>query len=153
MGIIFSALFLCLGIKVRPHGKAHKSGQMAELQQSAHKAFSGICAQKVTEAEQFVNHGAVKDIFVSNEIVSSKKLERLARLASLPDVRVRLCVDDEDNVRNISAIAAKHNVVFGVVVDVDVGQKRCGVSGPSEALRLAEVGRHIYVFERSWNTN
>ncbi|XP_065191637.1 D-threonine aldolase-like [Sycon ciliatum] len=131
------------GIMVRPHGKAHKSGQMAQLQAQSHSAFSGICAQKVTEAETFAKLGGVKDVYVSNEIVSRKKLEHLAELASLPEVRIRLCVDNADNVRDISSIAASANVVFGVVIDVDVGQKRCGVSSPSEALQLAELIRSL----------
>lgn len=124
---------------MRPHGKAHKSGHMAQVQKEAHKAFSGICAQKVTEAAAFINHGGVRDVYVSNEIVSTRKLTRLAQLAAKPEVRIRLCVDDAGNVQEINRIAKEHDVVFGLVVDVDVGQKRCGVSSPSAAVELAQV--------------
>lgn len=129
-------------VSVRPHAKAHKCGQMAALQLRAHSSrCSGLCAQKLSEAKALVECGAVDDVLISNEIVSPTKLRQLAELAKRPNVRLRICVDDADNVRELGTAAAGCGATIGVLVDVDVGQKRCGVSSPAEALRLAELVR------------
>jgi len=66
------------GVALRAHGKAHKCPEIAKRQVAA--GAVGICCQKVSEAEAFVDAG-IGSVLVSNEIVAPSKLARLAELA------------------------------------------------------------------------
>ena len=66
-------------MRVRPHAKTHKSAAIA-LRQIAHGAV-GQCVQKVGEAEALVR-GGVRDVLVSNQLVTESKVRRLAALAA-----------------------------------------------------------------------
>lgn len=121
------------GVRLRPHAKTHKSPQIALLQ-IAHGAV-GQCCQKVSEAEVLVN-GGVGDVLVTNEIVGPAKLDRLAKLAR--SAKIGLCVDHPEGVREAAEAAARHDVVLDILVELDVGGRRCGVA-PGEAVRIAET--------------
>lgn len=122
------------GIHLRPHAKSHKSPEIA-LRQIAHGAV-GQCCQKVSEAEILVA-GGVGDVLVTNEIASPAKLDRLAILART--ARIGLCVDHADGVRDAAEAAARHDVVLDVMVEIDVGGRRCGVAPGEAAVRVAEA--------------
>ena len=64
---------------------------------------------------------------------------KIARLVALA-ARATLCVavDDERNLREISAAAARAGVDLDVLVDINVGANRCGV-GPDRAPELAQL--------------
>jgi 3-hydroxy-D-aspartate aldolase len=122
------------GVRLRPHAKTHKSPIVAH-QQIALGAV-GICCQKVSEAELMVRDG-IGDVLVSNEIASAAKLDRLAALAR--HARVAVCVDDIENVAEIAGAAERFDVKLSVLVEIDVGAKRCGVAAGEPALRIASA--------------
>jgi 3-hydroxy-D-aspartate aldolase len=122
------------GLRLRPHAKTHKSPEIA-LRQIAHGAV-GQCCQKVGEAEILVA-GGVTDVLVTNEIAGAAKLDRLAKLAR--DARIGLCVDHIDGVREAAEAAARNDVVLDVLVELDIGGRRCGVAPGEAAVRLAEA--------------
>jgi D-serine deaminase-like pyridoxal phosphate-dependent protein len=122
------------GVRLRPHAKTHKSPEIA-MRQIAHGAV-GQCCQKVAEAEVLVA-GGVTDVLVSNEIAGAAKLDRLARLAR--EARIGLCVDHADGVREAAEAAARHDVTFDILVELDIGGRRCGVAPGEAAVRLAEA--------------
>lgn len=122
------------GIRLRPHAKTHKSPEIA-LRQIAHGAV-GQCCQKVSEAEILVA-GGVADVLVSNEVSGAAKLDRLARLAR--QARISLCVDHLDGVIEASEAAARHDVVLDILVEIDIGGRRCGVAPGEAAVRIAEA--------------
>jgi D-serine deaminase-like pyridoxal phosphate-dependent protein len=62
-------------VRVRAHAKTHKCPEIARRQVAA--GAVGVCCQKVSEAEAMVD-GGIADVLVSNEVVGSGKLERLA---------------------------------------------------------------------------
>ncbi len=80
----------------------------------------------------------VKDVLVANQIVGPVKARRLAALARQATVSV--CVDDAGNVDELAAAARAAGVSLGVLVEVDVGQRRCGVDPGEPAVALA---RHV----------
>ncbi len=121
------------GVGIRPHAKAHKTPIIAQLQLAA--GAVGICCQKVGEAEVMAA-GGVRDVLISNEVVGAAKLARLVSLAKLG--RITVTVDALAAAEALSVAARRYGVTLGVVVDVDVGQGRCGVSPGDPALRLAE---------------
>lgn len=123
-----------LPIVLRPHAKSHKCPEIARWQM-AHGAV-GICCQKVSEAIAFADAG-ITDILVSNQVVGAKKIEDLCHLARR--VRLGVCVDDRDNVRDLSAMAHAMGVTIEVMVEIDVGAHRCGVAPGVNALALAQT--------------
>lgn len=120
------------GIRLRPHAKTHKCPEIARRQIAA--GAVGVCAQKVSEAEALVD-GGVEDVFVSNEIIGARKLERLARLARR--ARVSVCVDDSRNVIDLDRAAAAAGATLCVLVEVNVGGDRCGVEPGEPVVELA----------------
>ena len=124
------------GVALRPHGKMHKSADVARLQQQIGGA-RGICCQKVAEAEAFVRAG-IADVLVSNEVRDPAKVDRLARLPLL-GATVGVCVDDIANVDDLSAAAMRHGTTLTCLVEVECGAGRCGVASPAEALAVAQA--------------
>ena len=120
-------------VRLRPHAKSHKCPEIAKRQIAL--GAVGICAQKTSEAEAFVDAG-VGDVLVSNEVVGRAKLDRLARLAKR--AKVSVCCDDAANARDISAAARAAGTTLDVLIEVDVGQHRCGVEPGEPAAALAK---------------
>jgi D-threonine aldolase len=121
------------GVRLRPHSKTHKSPDIAKRQIAL--GAVGVCCQKVSEAEIMVG-GGVGNVLVSNEVAGSAKLDRLAALARRATIGV--CVDDIDNVAEIEAAAAKADARIDVLVEIDVGGRRCGTTPGAPAARIAE---------------
>ncbi len=123
------------GVKLRAHAKAHKSAGVAHQQMKIGGAH-GFCCQKVSEAEALVS-AELKDILISNQIITPSKIERLVSLSQRATVRV--CVDDIRNVVDLSRAAEAQDVVLGCLVEIDVGAGRCGINPGSDAARLAHA--------------
>ena len=121
-----------LGVRLRPHAKTHKSPIIA-AQQIARGAV-GVCCQKVAEAEALVA-GGIGDVLVSNEVVGARKLERLAQLAR--HARISVCVDHPDVIGQLAAAAERAGSQIEVLVEIDVGSRRCGVAPGAPAVDLA----------------
>jgi D-serine deaminase-like pyridoxal phosphate-dependent protein len=120
------------GVDLRLHFKSLKCGTLARyLQDVGVTRF--LCA-KVNEAEVLAEFG-IQDILVANQIIGPHKLRRLAEVARRGSVSV--CVDDAANVAQMGQAARDAGVTIGVLVEVDVGMKRCGVEPGSPALELA----------------
>jgi len=121
------------GIDWRPHVKASKSPDLAKKLIAG--GACGITCAKVSEAEVMAEAG-VTNILIANEIVGPVKVARLVALAE----RATLCVavDDERNLREISAAAARAGAHIDVLVDINVGANRCGVT-PAKAPELAQL--------------
>ena len=120
-------------IRVRPHAKSHKCPEIA-LRQMARGAI-GVCCQKVSEAEAMVE-GGVMNVLVSNEVVGTPKLARLAALARR--ARISVCVDNEQNIADLDAAARTAGAKIDVLVEVNVGANRCGVDPGQPCVNLAQ---------------
>ncbi|MGQ7844597.1 3-hydroxy-D-aspartate aldolase BhcC [Granulosicoccus sp. 3-233] len=124
------------GVRHRVHGKMHKSVDVALLQEKL-GGSCGVCCQKVSEAEVFVR-GGIKDVLVSNQVRDPAKIDRLARLPLL-GARTLCCVDDIDNVAELSEAATRHGTEIECLVEIDCGAGRCGVTTTEEVLRIAQA--------------
>lgn len=124
------------GMRHRAHGKMHKSVDVLRLQIELGGAV-GVCCQKVSEAEVFARGGIV-DILVTNEVRDPLKIDRLARLPKFGST-VTVCVDDIDNVADLSAAAKKYGTHLGVLVEIDCGAGRCGVTTSSAVVEIAKA--------------
>ncbi|WP_251878417.1 DSD1 family PLP-dependent enzyme [Achromobacter sp. Marseille-Q4954] len=125
-------------VALRPHAKAHKCPQIA-LRQVALGA-RGICCQKVSEALPFVAAG-IRDIHISNEVVGAAKMTLLGQLARA--AKISVCVDNAQNLAQLSAAMVQAGAEIDVLVEVDVGQGRCGVSDDATVLALAQQARAL----------
>jgi 3-hydroxy-D-aspartate aldolase len=121
------------GVRVRPHAKTHKSPVIG-LKQMALGAV-GLCCQKVSEAEAMV-HGGIPDVFITNEVVGARKLDRLAALAKR--ARIMVAADNATAVDQLGAAAIRAGVTLRVLVEIDVGANRCGTQPGAPAVALAQ---------------
>lgn len=129
------------GIRLRPHAKMHKSAVLARLQMAT--GAVGVCVQKTAEAEALAA-GGVDDIYISNQVVSPPKLQRVAALARTLQARggrLALAVDSLEGVQRLAeALAAwmpDAQAAMDVFIEIDVGQGRCGVPPGPAAVALA----------------
>lgn len=119
-------------VAVRVHFKSLKCAGLARYIAAA--GADGFLCAKLNEAEILADAG-LSDIFIANQIVGPIKLRRLADLARRAQVRV--CVDDAQNVEDMCQAARAVEATIGVLVEVDIGMKRCGVEPGEPALALA----------------
>ena len=120
----------------RTHGKMHKSVDVQNLQEELGGAI-GVCCQKVSEAEVFVR-GGIKDVLVSNQVRNPAKIERLANLPKL-GATITVCVDDVDNVAELSAAATKAGTELNCYIEIDCGAGRCGVTTTEAVVEIAKA--------------
>lgn len=125
--------FAAGGCRLRPHVKAHKTPAIARRQLAA-GACVGLTCATVGEAEAVA--ASCDDILIANEIVTADKAGRAAALAS-ESRRVTVAVDSIEGIAALAAAARAASVALGVLVDVNVGQMRCGVLPGEPALALA----------------
>ncbi|MDJ0993746.1 MAG: DSD1 family PLP-dependent enzyme [Dinoroseobacter sp.] len=125
-----------MGVRHRVHGKMHKSVDVAKMQMELGGAI-GVCCQKVSEAEAFAR-GGIDDVLVSNQVRDPAKIDRLARIPRL-GARAICCVDDIENIVDLSAAATKHGTQIECLVEIDCGAGRCGVTTTPEVVAIAKA--------------
>jgi len=130
---LLAAYFAQRPARLRPHFKSHKCVTLAKRQLAVGSAVGITCA-KLTEAEVLVA-GGIGDVLIANEVVGPQKAQRLAALNRAATVRA--AVDCPANAAELGAAATSAGVEVGVLVEVDVGMRRCGVSPGEPALALA----------------
>ena len=136
----------------RPHAKMHKSVQLAKMQLKA--GAVGVCVQKTAEAEVMVA-GGIHNVYLSNEVIAPAKLARVAALTQAVAAhggRIAIAVDSLAGVVRLAQAMAEaptpHWIgggaaVIDVLVEIDVGQGRCGVAPGAAAVALAqEISRY-----------
>src|SRR5262249_53548749 len=118
--------------RLRVHFKSLKCSGLAKY--IAARGCGRFLAAKLNEAEVLADAG-LRDVLLANQVVGPIKLLRLAQLAGRADVTV--CVDDPENVDDLSRAATEAGVTIGVLVEVNLGMDRCGVEPGEEAVPLA----------------
>lgn len=131
--------------KLRPHFKTDKCPTISHLQIAA--GAKGITCAKLSEAEVLATAG-IQDILIANQVVDPVKVFRLACLAQ-GSSKITVVVDNPENIDSLAEAVVKVGSTIHVLVEVDVGMKRCGVNTPEEVLYLAKkiVGAKGLVFE------
>jgi D-serine deaminase-like pyridoxal phosphate-dependent protein len=119
------------GIALRPHAKTHKSAAVARLQIEA--GARGLCCAKLGEAEALAAEG-VSDILITSPVVPRQAVARLAALARRTR-RLAVVADHPDNVDALAA--ALGGTPLDILVDIDTGAHRTGVTSPEAAAALA----------------
>ena len=123
------------GIASRPHGKTHKSPTIARLQLDA--GAIGICAAKVSEAEVMFQHG-IDAVLMTTTNVTVTKIRRAMNLRHANPQFIQ-ATDSEQNARLLSEAAVSMGITADVVVDVDSGGHRTGITPGQPALALGQL--------------
>lgn len=125
------------GVALRPHVKTHKSVGLARLQLDT--GAVGITVGTLGEAEVMAA-GGIGDIFIGYPVwADGPKAERLRELHSRTPLVVG--VDTEAGADRLAAAVAGARTVLRVLVEIDSGARRTGVSSPDAALRVARHAR------------
>ncbi|HZT18295.1 MAG TPA: DSD1 family PLP-dependent enzyme [Dongiaceae bacterium] len=122
-----------LGMKLRPHAKAHKCAEIAQRIMAA--GAVGISCATIGEAEVAALAGA-GGILVTAPLTSIDALERLRRLL-LRGADIAVVADHPASVAELARLAAGAGRTLNVVVDVDVGMGRTGCTDTAQAVALA----------------
>lgn len=131
----YHGYFTGTSVTVRPVVTSHLCPQIGRRQLAA-PASRGIAATTLGEAEVFAAAG-FDDILLDTPVVTKSKIRRLCALASQATVTV--AVDHPANVDQLSQAAVESGVELNVLVEIEAGMGRCGVSPDSEAVALARA--------------
>lgn len=121
------------GVSLRPHAKIHKATPILAWKQLRAGAI-GITTAKLSEAEVLASAG-IRDLLIANQVIGARKIRRLVNLAAATDLMV--AVDSIDNAQEISRAAREKGTTVGVLVEVNIGNDRCGVE-PALTLGLVQ---------------
>jgi D-serine deaminase-like pyridoxal phosphate-dependent protein len=120
--------------KLRPHFKNHRVLELARYQME-HGAIGITCA-RLWQAEALLAAG-IRDVLIANELADEASLSRFAELSR--DAPVIVAVDHPKVVQDLARLGRKNKTEINVVVDIDLGLKRCGVPPGKPALDLART--------------
>jgi D-serine deaminase-like pyridoxal phosphate-dependent protein len=123
-----------LGVDLRPHAKAHKTLAIARRQIAA--GAVGICVATPGEVEIFAD-GGMTDILLTSTFAPGTTLERLVEAATR--CRLTLVLDNADTAGELAKAAAARGVAIRVLIDLDMGRHRSGLSEPEDLSALAKV--------------
>jgi D-serine deaminase-like pyridoxal phosphate-dependent protein len=117
------------GARLRPHVKAHKCTALSiEQANRGHVGFTGATPRELLG---LARSGLTEDLLLANESVDDNRLRALAECGA----RVTVAVDSEETIE-----AAVRNGINEVLIDVNVGIPRCGISADG-AGALADLAR------------
>ena len=122
-------------VGLRPHIKTHKSVMIAQMQIDA--GATGIACAKSSEAEIFADAG-FKDIQIPNIIIGREKIERLLKISESID-RLTCCIDSFESARALSDVFDEAGREVDILMLVDCGYGRCGLSEFEAILKLAQI--------------
>jgi D-serine deaminase-like pyridoxal phosphate-dependent protein len=126
------------GIALRPHAKTHKSVRIGRLQVAG--GARGLTVGTLGEAEVFASAG-ITDLFLAYPVwIDGPKVDRLRVLCRVAP-QLRVGVDTVEGARQLARAVADLSEPLTVLVEVDPGMHRTGVTSPEEAARVAVAAR------------
>jgi D-serine deaminase-like pyridoxal phosphate-dependent protein len=91
----------------------------------------GVTCATPDEALVLANSG-FEDILVANEIADDHRIDQL--LVAADNARVSIAVDSARHVEQLTSRAAANGQELGILIEIDVGHHRCGISPDGGAL-------------------
>jgi D-serine deaminase-like pyridoxal phosphate-dependent protein len=122
------------GVGWRPHIKGQKCPEIARKELAA--GAIGVTCAKLGEAEVMAEAG-IRNILIANQIVGPAKVQRLINLLERADPIV--AVDSVANAAELAEAARARGRRLEVVIEVDVGMKRAGVTPGGPVVALANA--------------
>lgn len=122
-------------VNLRPHIKAHKCLEIAGLQLSA--GAMGLSCATLGEAEMIARFYDAS-ILITSPLVAENKILRLVEISrNYPMTEFMVVCDNLRNLSDLAEAAMLMRQPLGVLIDLDVGQRRTGVSDGNEVVNLA----------------
>jgi D-serine deaminase-like pyridoxal phosphate-dependent protein len=119
-------------LHLRPHTKTHKSPELARAQ--LERGARGVTVATVREAHAM--SAVADDILLAHPPVGEPKL---AALFALPEhVRITVALDSRAALDALAAAAQRAGRTVGVLVELDLGMHRVGVTTAAQAIALAQ---------------
>lgn len=122
-------------LKLRPHFKTHKTMEILQLQ-FEHGAV-GVTVAKLGEAEEIVRSPLFKEtrrsILVAYPLVGEQNLKRALVLQKQADLM--LMVDHIAQVKALAAFAEQHHTSFPIMLKINTGLNRCGLTPDSSTVQ------------------
>jgi len=131
-----AAFAAAAGLQLRPHAKTHKSPDIARRQIAA--GAVGQCCAKLGEAEALAEGGITAGLLITSPVMSAPAVTRLAALNLRTD-GLMCVVDHPDNAAALSDAAMAAGRPLAVVIDIDPGLHRTGVTSAEAAVALWRV--------------
>jgi D-serine deaminase-like pyridoxal phosphate-dependent protein len=122
-------------LALRPHIKTHKAPSVAR-QQVARGAIGLTCA---TPRELEVMSEVTNDLLLAYPPVGGAKLDRVMALPH--STRLTIAVDSAAVIEEIAAAARRAGRSVRILIEVDMGLHRVGVTTPNDAVALASLVR------------
>ncbi len=120
--------------RLRPHVKTHKTAALTQLQLA--RGIRKFKCATIAEAEMLARAGA-KDVLLAYSVVGPN-IARVVRFRCLyPDVALSVLADDAPAVELLAKECSAFNRNLGVLIDLDPGMHRTGVSMDEKAVELA----------------
>ena len=110
------------GLDLRPHTKTHKSPLLGGMQLD--RGATGLTVAKVSEAEVMADD-RVPSLLIAYPVWGETKWARLAELAK--SVPVTVALDNRASAEGIQRHAKRAGVEVGILVEADLGMRRCGL--------------------------
>ena len=122
------------GRTLRPHVKSHKCGEIARRQIEA--GAIGLCCASIHEVEVMAEADFDGILLTAPVVTKASAARVVAARESVPSLMV--VVDSEAGLGALADVATAQKPL-DVLVEIDVGQTRTGVTEPVEAVRLARL--------------
>ncbi len=123
------------GLALRPHTKTHKDDAIGALQVAA--GARGLTVATAREAEVMAR--ATNRLLVAYPPVDPA---RIARLLALPtEIEVSVALDSSAALTRLQAPARDAGRTIEVLVELDLGGKRTGISDPEQLVELARLAQ------------
>lgn len=119
---------------LRPVAKIHKSTEIAKRQIEA--GAKGLCCATLAEAE-VLGQAGIPGLLLFSSVVTEPKIERLMALNAVAE-GLMVAVDEPHNVEKLAASAAHAGQALAMLVDVEVGGGRTGITDPEAVIALAQ---------------
>ena len=111
--------------RLRPHCKTHKMERITRLW--VEQGVTKHKAATIAECEMLAAAGATDVLFAYNPV--GPNIQRIVALATrFPTCRFSVTTDHEKPLHQLSDVAARANVAIGVMLDVNVGMDRTGIT-------------------------
>ncbi len=121
------------GKNLRPHAKAHKCVEIARRQIAA--GAVGVSCATVDEVELMASSG-IPGVLLTSPIADPAKAARIAALSAQPGT-IMAVVDHQTQVSMYDLAAQNAGTKLHLLIDLDVGDHRTGISPGREARELA----------------
>ncbi|MGH9511132.1 MAG: alanine racemase [Terriglobales bacterium] len=129
-----AAYFRDRSAKLRPHFKGHQVLSLASRQVQA--GAIGIACARIEHAEKLVSAG-VQNVLIANQIGGEGMVRTYIDLSRKAPVIA--AVDSPHLVADMARLAGNHRSALNIVVDINLGLNRCGVTPGAAAVALSRV--------------